>query len=57
MLPLPAADFAAMQQHLTAVGVPFRAVQVPGGELWQIFVSDPNGVMLELNYTAANERD
>ena len=49
--------FAAMQRHLTAVDVPFKAVQVPGGELWQIFVSDPNGVMLELNYTAANERD
>jgi catechol 2,3-dioxygenase-like lactoylglutathione lyase family enzyme len=48
--------FAAMQEHLRAVGAPFKAVQVPGGELWQIFVSDPNGVMVELNYTAANER-
>jgi catechol 2,3-dioxygenase-like lactoylglutathione lyase family enzyme len=49
--------FAAMERHLTAVGVPFQTVQVPGGELWQIFVTDPNGVMLELNYTAANERN
>ena len=48
--------FAAMERHLTAVGVPFQTVQVPGGNLWQIFVTDPNGVVLELNYTAANER-
>jgi catechol 2,3-dioxygenase-like lactoylglutathione lyase family enzyme len=47
--------FAAMKDHLSAIGVPFQAVQVPGGDLWQIFVSDPNGVMIELNYTAALE--
>jgi catechol 2,3-dioxygenase-like lactoylglutathione lyase family enzyme len=29
--------------------------QVPGGDLWQIFVNDPNGVMIELNYEAAIE--
>src|SRR5579862_5649016 len=47
--------FKAMEAHLQSTGVPFRTVQVPGGELWQIFVRDPNGVMVELNYTAANE--
>jgi hypothetical protein len=30
--------------------------QVPGGDLWQIFVNDPNGVMIELNYEAAREQ-
>jgi hypothetical protein len=35
--------------------MPFDARQVPGGELWQIFVNDPNGVMVELNYEAAKE--
>ena len=30
--------------------------QVPGGDLWQIFVNDPNGVMIELNYEAAKEQ-
>mgnify|MGYP006324551075 FL=1 len=30
--------------------------QVPGGDLWQIFVDDPNGVMIELNYEAAKEQ-
>ena len=48
--------FATMKAHLETTGVPFNTVQVPGGELWQIFVRDPNGVMLELNYTAANEQ-
>jgi len=48
--------FEAMKAHLETTGVAFRTVQVPGGELWQIFVRDPNGVMVELNYTAANER-
>ena len=28
---------------------------MPGGDLWQIFVNDPNGVMIELNYEAAKE--
>ena len=27
-----------------------------GGDLWQIFVNDPNGVMIELNYEAAKEQ-
>lgn len=47
--------FAAMKSHLEKIDVPFRTLQVPGGELWQIFVRDPNGVMVELNYTAAKE--
>lgn len=49
-------DFKGMQQHLHAKGVVFEAREVPGGELWQIFVRDPNGVMIELNYEAAKEQ-
>src|ERR1700687_5686084 len=48
-------DFAGMKQRLQAKGVEFEARQVPGGELWQIFIHDPNGVMIELNYEAAKE--
>jgi hypothetical protein len=44
-----------MQQRLKSKGMPFDARQVPGGDLWQIFVNDPNGVMIELNYEAAKE--
>lgn len=47
--------FAGMKQRLQSMGVQYEARQVPGGELWQIFVRDPNGVMIELNYEAAKE--
>jgi catechol 2,3-dioxygenase-like lactoylglutathione lyase family enzyme len=49
-------DFAGMKKRLQAKGVEFEARQVPGGELWQIFIRDPNGVMIELNYEAARKR-
>lgn len=48
--------FASMKQSLQAIGVAFEAREVPGGELWQIFVRDPNGVMIELNYETAKEQ-
>ncbi|WP_315705190.1 MULTISPECIES: VOC family protein [unclassified Bradyrhizobium] len=48
--------FAGMKARLAAKGMPFDARQVPGGELWQIFVRDPNGVTIELNYEAAKEQ-
>ena len=47
--------FDGMTQRLKSKGMPFEARQVPGGDLWQIFVNDPNGVMIELNYEAAKE--
>ena len=47
--------FDAMRQRLQSSGMQFEARQVPGGDLWQIFVNDPNGVMIELNYEAAKE--
>jgi len=47
--------FDGMTQRLKTKGMKFEARQVPGGELWQIFVHDPNGVMIELNYEAAKE--
>ena len=48
--------FDGMKQRLQSQKFPFDARQVPGGELWQIFVNDPNGVMIELNYEAAKEQ-
>ena len=47
--------FAGMTQRLKSGGFDFDSRQVPGGDLWQIFVNDPNGVMIELNYEAASE--
>jgi len=48
--------FDGMRQRLNSKGMKFDSRQVPGGELWQIFVHDPNGVMIELNYEAAKEQ-
>jgi hypothetical protein len=45
-----------MKQRLQSKGMAFDTRQVPGGDLWQIFVNDPNGVMIELNYEAAREQ-
>ena len=44
-----------MKQRLETKGMEYDSRQVPGGDLWQIFVNDPNGVMIELNYEAAKE--
>ncbi len=49
-------DFNGMKQRLQSKGMAFDTRQVPGGETWQIFVRDPNGVMIELNYEAAKEQ-
>ena len=47
--------FNAMKQSLKGKDVWFDTREVPGGEQWQIFVRDPNGVMVELNYDTAKE--
>ena len=49
-------DFAGMKQRLKSKGLPFDVREVPGVDVWQIFVTDPNGVMIELNYETAKER-
>ena len=48
--------FDGMKQRLASRDMKFESRQVPGGDLWQIFVNDPNGVMIELNYEAAMEQ-
>ena len=47
--------FNGMKQRLSPKGLPFDVREVPGVEVWQIFVTDPNGVMIELNYEMAKE--
>jgi catechol 2,3-dioxygenase-like lactoylglutathione lyase family enzyme len=48
--------FRAMKSRLASKGVVFKTVEVPGGALWQIFITDPNGIVVELNYDAAREQ-
>ncbi len=47
--------FKAMKQRLKSKNVWYETREVPGGAVWQIFVRDPNGVMIELNYEMAHE--
>jgi catechol 2,3-dioxygenase-like lactoylglutathione lyase family enzyme len=42
-------DFAAMQAKFQAAGIAFRQSDVPGG-LKQLFVRDPEGVLVEINF-------
>ncbi|MEJ5991627.1 VOC family protein [Ramlibacter sp. PS3R-8] len=46
---------AAMLAHLREQGVPVRERTVPDLGLHQLFLEDPNGVMVELNYPAAEK--
>ena len=39
-----------MRRHFTASGVAFRERGVPGLALHQIFLTDPNGITIELNF-------
>ena len=48
--------FDGMKQKLGKKGVWFDTRGVPGVAVWQIFVRDPNGVMIELNYEMAKEQ-
>ena len=48
--------FEAIKQHLTRKGVSFRANEVPNNTRRQIFLTDPNNVLIELNFDVANEK-
>ena len=46
-------DFAAMRARLQKAGVTFKERMVPGGALSQLFVPDPEGVLVEINFRNA----
>jgi catechol 2,3-dioxygenase-like lactoylglutathione lyase family enzyme len=54
-------DFDDARRRLDAAGVRYRATAVPNAPIRQIFLRDPNGVNIELNYrepaAAANEAE
>ena len=47
-----ATGLAEMRARLTRLGLAFREMQVPRDNQIQIFLHDPNGVGVELNYPA-----
>jgi catechol 2,3-dioxygenase-like lactoylglutathione lyase family enzyme len=46
-------DFEAMRASLKDAGVSFRERAVPGSDLKQLFVPDPEGVLVEINFRTA----
>ena len=48
-----ASGLAATIAHLTALGIAFTERQVDNQGLYQLFLNDPNGVKVELNFAAA----
>jgi catechol 2,3-dioxygenase-like lactoylglutathione lyase family enzyme len=48
-----ATGLAAMVDKLKAEKVPFRGREVPVLGLYQIFLDDPSGIVVELNYPAS----
>ncbi len=49
---LKASDLEATLQRLADAGVDYKKTVVPDLSVTQLFVTDPNGVMLELNFYA-----
>ncbi|MEI9996820.1 MAG: VOC family protein [Rhizomicrobium sp.] len=43
-------DIEATRATLQSRGLRFRETGVPGGRLRQIFVNDPDGILIELNF-------
>jgi catechol 2,3-dioxygenase-like lactoylglutathione lyase family enzyme len=50
-----ATDPKAMIERFKQLGVDFRPRFLPESELYQLFVKDPNGVMIELNFFGIND--
>lgn len=47
-------DFDQARDHLRALGVPFRELEIAGARFRQLFVVDPNGLTVEMSF--ARER-
>ena len=43
-------DYASMRARFTAAGVPFREAVVPRDGTIQLFVFDPDGIQIEINF-------
>jgi catechol 2,3-dioxygenase-like lactoylglutathione lyase family enzyme len=52
---LVAKDFDAVKQQLVARSLPWRQNSIPSAGLWQLFVHDPNGVLIEFNFPVVDE--
>lgn len=46
-------DYDGLVSRLEAAGVAYRSIDIPRTPIRQIFIRDPNGVNIELNYRGA----
>jgi catechol 2,3-dioxygenase-like lactoylglutathione lyase family enzyme len=51
-----ASGLREMMAHLKSLGVEFRQRQVDDQGLYQLFLFDPNGIKIELNYSSAEAK-
>ena len=54
-LSMTASGYHAFVERFRAEGLDWREFLIPGTTLWQLFVHDPNGVMLELTFEGRAE--
>jgi catechol 2,3-dioxygenase-like lactoylglutathione lyase family enzyme len=52
---IKANGFDAMKAKFIEQGVDWRQLNLSSAGLWQLFVLDPNGIIVELNFTIADE--
>ena len=48
-------EFDAMKRRLEEHGLEWRQFSIPPAKLWQLFVHDPNGVLIEINFDVTQE--
>ncbi len=54
---LAANGFDSFKENFESHGIEWRQFSIPEVGLWQLFAHDPNGVLVELNFTVAKEPD
>lgn len=54
-LALGAVGFDDFKKNIVDRGMPWRENDIPEFGLWQLFVKDPNGITIELNFSTAAE--
>jgi len=50
-----ATDAPSMIERLSRKNVPYRERNVPNMDVYQLFVEDPNGITVEINYFSAEQ--
>lgn len=54
-LAIAARGFDAYRAKFEEAGIEWKENALTGAGLWQLFVQDPSGILVELNFTVANE--